>query len=115
MSQVQSNGGSAVRELAAAVEPEVDVLETAEGYTIVADVPGVARESLEVEYEESVLRLRGSGRSALARSASSVRSVWATMWTSSVRRRRWSLALRRLCCRSRSVLGRGGSRFRSAD
>lgn len=65
MSQVQSKCGSAVREHAAAVEPEVDVLETAEGYMIVADVPGVARESLDVEYEESVLRLRGSGRSAL--------------------------------------------------
>ncbi len=37
--------------------PAVDVYENADEYLVVADVPGVARDALELEFEGSVLRI----------------------------------------------------------
>jgi HSP20 family protein len=39
--------------------PAVDISETKEGYELVADVPGIAPEKIEVTVEEGVLKLRG--------------------------------------------------------
>ena len=39
--------------------PPVDILETAEGLVLVADVPGVSQDDLEVSVDRNVLTLRG--------------------------------------------------------
>jgi HSP20 family protein len=39
--------------------PEVDIAENQEGVTLMADLPGVRKESLDVDYREGVLTLTG--------------------------------------------------------
>ena len=47
------------------VAPPVDIHETREGLVVVADVPGVAQEALEVRVDENVLTIRGHARHAV--------------------------------------------------
>jgi len=61
---LNTSGEAGVGDRFVAVEPDVDVLENGESYTIVADVPGVSREALGVEYEDGVLKLSAACRSA---------------------------------------------------
>jgi HSP20 family protein len=39
--------------------PNVDILENADELTLVADVPGAAPDSIDIQYEQGVLTLRG--------------------------------------------------------
>lgn len=41
--------------------PAVDVAETENGYTILADVPGAQKDSVQVTYEEGVVTLKAQG------------------------------------------------------
>lgn len=41
--------------------PAVDVAETETGYTILADVPGAQKDSVQVTYEEGVVTLKAEG------------------------------------------------------
>ena len=52
--------------------PALDVLEDDKGYTVYLEVPGIAREDLELELEENQLLLRGA-RKPRAESAGAVR------------------------------------------
>ena len=47
------------------VAPPVDIHETREGLVVVADVPGVAHEALEVRVDEHVRTMRGQVRHAV--------------------------------------------------
>ena len=47
------------------VAPPVNIYETREGLVVVADVPGVAQEALEVRVDENVLTMRGHVRHAV--------------------------------------------------
>lgn len=47
------------QEETAAALPAADVSDTGEEYRIVVDMPGVAKEGLEIEIKEDVLRVRG--------------------------------------------------------
>ena len=47
------------------VAPPVDIYETREGLVVLADVPGVAQEALEVRVDDNVLTIRGHVRHAV--------------------------------------------------
>jgi HSP20 family molecular chaperone IbpA len=47
------------------LKPAVDIFETEEGLTLVADLPGVSQEQLEVDIVQGVLTLRGKAESAM--------------------------------------------------
>ena len=47
------------------VAPPVDIHETREGLVVLADVPGVAKEALEVRVDDNVLTIRGHARHAI--------------------------------------------------
>jgi len=47
------------------VAPPVDIYETRDGLVVVADVPGVAKEALEVRVDKHVLTRRGQARHAV--------------------------------------------------
>ena len=40
-------------------QPKLDLVETADHYEVIADLPGVTREGVEVEFENGVLEIRG--------------------------------------------------------
>lgn len=42
------------------VTPEVDIFETAEGLTLVADLPGISKENLDIHVEKGILTIQGS-------------------------------------------------------
>ena len=44
------------------VAPPVDIHETRDGLVVLADVPGVAKEALEVRVDDNVLTIRGHAR-----------------------------------------------------
>jgi HSP20 family protein len=44
------------------VAPPVDIYETREGLVVLADLPGVAKEALEVRVENNMLTIRGHAR-----------------------------------------------------
>ena len=44
------------------VAPPVDIYETPEGLVVLADVPGVTKEALEVRVDHNVLAIRGQAR-----------------------------------------------------
>lgn len=46
------------------VPPAVDIYETADGLMLLADVPGVSREDLDIRIEHAVLTLQGRARHA---------------------------------------------------
>ncbi len=41
-------------------QPAIDLIEASDHYEVVADLPGVTREQVEVEFEDGVLSLRGT-------------------------------------------------------
>jgi HSP20 family molecular chaperone IbpA len=47
------------------VAPPVDIHETREGLVVLADVPGVAKEVLEVRVDDNILTIRGHTRHAV--------------------------------------------------
>ena len=47
------------------VAPPVDIYETPDGLVVLADVPGVAQEALEVRVDHNVLTMRGQARHVL--------------------------------------------------
>ena len=53
------------------IRPAVDIFETDEGITLLADLPGVAKEDLHVDIEQSLLTVQAKGKSYL--SAESIR------------------------------------------
>lgn len=56
---VPATGQESTRDSAAFVPPAVDIFETDAGLTVVADVPGVTRENLNVEVRDGVLSIEG--------------------------------------------------------
>ena len=44
------------------VRPPVDMYETQEGFVVLADLPGVAKEALDVRVDHNVLTIRGHAR-----------------------------------------------------
>lgn len=42
------------------VSPAVDILETENGLTLMADIPGVSRENLEIGVEQGILTIKGT-------------------------------------------------------
>lgn len=48
----------------AVVRPRVDVFENATEYLVVADLPGVPKEALEVHFDDGELRIKGTRASA---------------------------------------------------
>ena len=51
------------------VTPPVDIYETAEGLVVKADLPGVAKENLDVRVENNLLTIRGKSAHGSARGA----------------------------------------------
>ena len=47
------------------VAPPVDIYETRDGLVVLADLPGVAKEALEVRVDHNVLTIRGQARHAV--------------------------------------------------
>ncbi len=45
--------------------PPVDIFETAEGLAVVADLPGVAKENVEINVDNSLLTIKGKAKSIL--------------------------------------------------
>ena len=58
-SQPDASRSSAARREAQAMTPRVDVLEDDSGITLVADMPGVSKESLEIKVENDALSIEG--------------------------------------------------------
>jgi HSP20 family protein len=60
----QENGSQAAAQAGAlresAMRPPVDIFETAEGITLIADMPGVSREHLNLQVEGNTLVLEGT-------------------------------------------------------
>jgi HSP20 family molecular chaperone IbpA len=50
----------ATRESELYMSPAVDIFETANGLTVVADVPGVAKGGLDINVDDKILTIRGS-------------------------------------------------------
>ncbi len=48
------------REQARAITPPVDIFETQEGLIVIADIPGVAKEGIDVRVENDILTIRGT-------------------------------------------------------
>jgi HSP20 family molecular chaperone IbpA len=55
-------GGMNPRETDAVLRPAVDIHETAEGITLLADMPGVSRERLNIEVDRDALTIAGDAR-----------------------------------------------------
>ena len=50
----------ATRESELYMTPAVDIFETADGLTVLADVPGVAKDGLEINVDDKILTIRGN-------------------------------------------------------
>jgi HSP20 family protein len=48
------------------IQPPVDIYETADGLVVLADLPGVAPEDLDVRLEDNILTLRGRAKHTLS-------------------------------------------------
>jgi len=48
------------------VAPPVDIYETQDGLVVLADLPGVAKEALEIRVDNNVLTIRGHARHAVS-------------------------------------------------
>ena len=57
VSQTQANGASAVR-ASRTFTPTVDIVETTDRFTLIADVPGTDAHAIEANFEDGVLKLR---------------------------------------------------------
>lgn len=49
----------AVPEMKKTIKPPVDIFETSEGIVLVADIPGLAREDLDISVDRGVLTIQG--------------------------------------------------------
>lgn len=58
-------GGMSPRETEAVLRPAVDIHETADGITLLADMPGVSRERLNIEVDRETLTIEGNARIAM--------------------------------------------------
>lgn len=54
------------REEARTLTPPVDIFELEEGLVVVADLPGVAKEDIEVRLENDILTIRGKAKPSLS-------------------------------------------------
>jgi HSP20 family molecular chaperone IbpA len=59
-SEVSTTPAPEVRAAEAAIRPRVDVHEDAEGITLLADLPGVSNERLQVQVDRDTLTIEGS-------------------------------------------------------
>ena len=59
VSKDQAVNREATRSQARYINPPVDIFETAEGLTLVADVPGLDEKSLEINVDQGVLTIEG--------------------------------------------------------
>ncbi len=59
-------GGGAARRSAEAWTPDVDLLETAEAFIVVAELPGLSDREFDLQVTSSALTLRGERRAACA-------------------------------------------------
>jgi HSP20 family molecular chaperone IbpA len=50
----------ATRESELYISPAVDIFETNDGLTVLADVPGVSKEGLDINVEDKILTIRGT-------------------------------------------------------
>lgn len=50
----------ATRESELYMSPAVDIFETADGLTVLADVPGVTKDGLDINVDDKILTIRGS-------------------------------------------------------
>lgn len=50
----------ATRETEMYLSPAVDIFETTDGLTVVADVPGVAKDGLDINVDDRILTIRGT-------------------------------------------------------
>lgn len=50
----------ATRESQLYMSPAVDIFETADGLTVLADVPGVTKDGLDIDVDDKILTIRGS-------------------------------------------------------
>jgi HSP20 family protein len=57
--QKKNETNPAQRETRAVIRPRVDVFENDAEYLVVADLPGVAKDALDLRFEDSQLRIRG--------------------------------------------------------
>jgi len=55
----QASAQETTREQERFVRPPVDIYEGAEGLTVVADLPGVSRDGLDIEVKDNVLTIQG--------------------------------------------------------
>ena len=62
----QSPAREETRSQQAYVTPPVDIYETTEGLVVLADLPGVARDGLDVRVENNLLTIRGKSNHAAA-------------------------------------------------
>jgi HSP20 family molecular chaperone IbpA len=53
-------GREETRNMESYIRPAVDIFETDEGLTLMADLPGVAKEGLDVGIEKGILTIKGS-------------------------------------------------------
>lgn len=53
------------REESRTLIPPVDIFEAEQGLAVVADLPGVVKEDVEIQVENNILSIRGKARSAL--------------------------------------------------
>ncbi len=58
----QPVGQEGTREQERYVRPPVDIFETGEGLTVVADLPGVSKDGLDIEVKDGVLTIQGRAR-----------------------------------------------------
>ncbi len=54
------------RESGKTLKPVVDIFETAEGLTVVADLPGVQKENVQIQIENEVLTIKATPKSKLS-------------------------------------------------
>lgn len=53
-------GREQTRNMESYIRPAVDIFETEEGLTLLADLPGVGREGLEVDIDKGILTIKGT-------------------------------------------------------
>lgn len=69
MKDIASSGGRDIAKRAVAsdlfIRPSVDIFETDQGLTLMADLPGVAKEDLQVDVEHDLLTVQANAKSNL--------------------------------------------------
>jgi HSP20 family protein len=65
MSGKQATGKETTRDQERYIQPPVDIYETPDGLTLLADLPGVAPGELDVRLEDSILTIRAKAKHAV--------------------------------------------------